>query len=244
MPTETKIEWTEFTWNPVTGCTRTSDGCLHCYAERMARRLHAMGMKRYAHGFSVTIHDDLVDLPRRMRKPRMIFVNSMSDLFHEQVPATFIRRVFQTMQACPQHTFQVLTKRSRRLRELAGQLVWPANVWMGVTVENEKVLGRIDDLGDVPAAVRFLSLEPLIGPLDDLPLDNIDWVIAGGESGPGARPVQKAWVESIQRQCRRHKVAFFFKQWGGTRKHMTGRQLNGRTYDEMPRARHRPGSGG
>jgi len=234
MPKASTIEWTEYTWNPVTGCSKVSEGCRHCYAERMAKRLKAMGNARYVNGFDVTLHDDLVDLPRRLRQPRVIFVNSMSDLFHEMVPTSFIHRVFGTMEACPQHTFQVLTKRSRRLRELAESLPWPQNVWMGVSVEDARVLHRIGDLQNVPASVRFLSCEPLIGPLDGLSLDDIAWVIVGGESGPSARPMAKAWVESIRRQCRRERVQFFFKQWGGVRKDLAGRELNGRTYDEMP----------
>lgn len=234
MATQSSIEWTEMTWNPVTGCTKVSEGCRHCYAERMALRLRAMGNRRYVNGFEVTLHDDLVDLPRKMRQPRLIFVNSMSDLFHEDVPEDFIARVFDTMAACPQHTFQVLTKRSRRLKEMSGNLPWPDNVWMGVSVEDERVVKRIDDLRQVPAAVRFLSCEPLLGPLDDMNLDGIGWVIVGGESGPGARSMERVWVKSILKQCRRAKVPFFFKQWGGVRKDRTGRELNGRTYDELP----------
>jgi len=228
------IEWTEMTWNPVTGCTKVSEGCRHCYAERMALRLRAMGNRRYADGFQLTLHEDLLDLPRRWRHPRIIFVNSMSDLFHDDVPESFIRRVFETMAACSQHTFQVLTKRSRRLRELAARLPWPSNVWMGVSVEDERVLTRIDDLRQVPASVRFLSCEPLLGPLADLCLDGIAWVIVGGESGPRARKMRAEWVHSILAQCRRAQVPFFFKQWGGTRKDISGRELNGRTYDELP----------
>ncbi|MFQ5472096.1 MAG: DUF5131 family protein [Dehalococcoidia bacterium] len=234
MANGTKIEWTEYTWNPVTGCSKVSEGCRNCYAERMAKRLQAMGNARYANGFCVTLHGDLVDLPRRMRQPRLIFVNSMSDLFHEKVPIRFIERVFRTMQACPQHTFQVLTKRSGRLRDLAPRLPWPNNVWMGVSIEDDRVLSRMTDLRSVPAHIRFLSCEPLIGPLHDLPLEGIAWVIVGGESGPGARPMRQAWVESIRRQCRQADVPFFFKQWGGVRKHLAGRELNGRTYDAMP----------
>ena len=236
MATKSTIEWTEMTWNPVTGCTKVSEGCRHCYAERMALRLQAMGNRRYINGFDVTLHDDLVDLPRTLRQPRVIFVNSMSDLFHEDVPEEFIGRVFETMAACPQHTFQVLTKRSGRLREMASRLPWPKNVWIGVSVENQRVLGRIDDLIQVPASVRFLSCEPLLGPMDGLDLEGIAWVIVGGESGPGARPMKPEWVESILNQCRRAKVAFFFKQWGGPRKDIRGRKLNGRTYDELPMA--------
>jgi protein gp37 len=236
MATKSTIEWTEMTWNPVTGCSKVSEGCRHCYAERMALRLRAMGNRRYVNGFEVTLHDDLVDLPRTYRQPRVIFVNSMSDLFHEDVPEEFIARVFDTMVACPQHTFQVLTKRSRRLKEMGSRLPWPKNVWIGVSVEDARVLGRIEDLREVPAAVRFLSCEPLLGPMEDLDLKGIGWVIVGGESGPGARPMKSEWVESILKQCKKAKVAFFFKQWGGTRKDITGRELNGRTYDELPLA--------
>ena len=235
MATNSKIEWTEMTWNPVTGCTKVSQGCKNCYAERMAKRLHAMGNDRYRNGFRVTLHHDLVELPYRWREPRLVFVNSMSDLFQEAVPLSFIQKVFQTMARCPQHTFQILTKRSERLRELAHQLQWPDNVWMGVSVENAEVVSRIDDLAQVPAAVRFLSLEPLIGPLEDLRLAEISWVIVGGESGPRARSMQREWVESILRQCRSADVPFFFKQWGGVRKDLTGRKLRGRTYNEMPK---------
>jgi protein gp37 len=234
MATDSNIEWTEFTWNPVTGCIKVSQGCKNCYAERMAKRLKAMGARRYANGFQPTLHWDLIDSPRTWRKPRLVFVNSMSDLFQEDIPETFIRRVFQTMVACPQHTFQILTKRSERLREMAARLPWPENVWMGVSVEDARVVERAIHLSAVPAAVRFLSCEPLIGPLIDLPLKNIDWVIVGGESGPRARKMEASWVKSIRKQCRKHGVAFFFKQWGGVRKDLTGRVLDGRTYDEMP----------
>jgi protein gp37 len=234
MATSSNIEWTEMTWNPVTGCSKVSLGCKHCYAERMAKRLKAMNAPRYRNGFRTTLHPDLIDVPVSWRKPRKVFVNSMSDLFHENVPLEFIQRVFATMQACRQHTFQVLTKRSERLVELSGKLPWPANVWMGVSVENVEVLDRVRELVKVPAAVRFLSCEPLIGPLDNLPLRGIHWVIVGGESGPGARPMQAEWVESIFWQCRKGNVRFFFKQWGGVRKDFTGRKLHGRTYDEMP----------
>ena len=234
MPTRSNIEWTEMTWNPVTGCTKISQGCKRCYAERMAHRLEAMGSERYRNGFKVTLHPDLLDVPRRWRQPRIVFVNSMSDLFHEDVPLAYIERVFATMRDCPQHTFQILTKRSERLAQLAPELRWPRNVWMGVSVEDARVLHRISDLQRVPAAVRFLSLEPLIGPLDELPLDGIQWVIVGGESGPKARPLQREWVTSIFHQCRAARVPFFFKQWGGVRKDLTGRTLNGRIYSEMP----------
>jgi protein gp37 len=193
-----------------------------------------MGVARYHRGFQLTLHEDLLDLPRRWKRPLMIFVNSMSDLFHERVPEEFIQRVFQTMNECPWHTFQVLTKRSARLRELAPQLEWSDNIWMGVSVENERVLYRVADLQAVPARVRFLSCEPLLGPLPNLPLEGIHWVIVGGESGPRARPMEAPWVREIRDQCSEAGVAFFFKQWGGVRKNLTGRELDGRTYDDMP----------
>jgi protein gp37 len=193
-----------------------------------------MGNRRYANGFRITLHDDVVDLPKTWRTPRTIFVNSMSDLFHPDVPLNFIQRVFETMRNCPQHTFQILTKRSDRLRQLASKLDWPRNVWMGVSVEDSRVLSRIDDLRRVPAAIRFLSCEPLIGSLADINLRGIHWVIVGGESGPHSRSMDIRWVREIFRACRKHDVPFFFKQWGGVRKHITGRQLNGKTYDEMP----------
>jgi protein gp37 len=234
MPTRSSIEWTEMTWNPVTGCTKVSQGCKRCYAERMAKRLTAMGSDRYRNGFKVTLHPDLLDVPRKWRQPRVVFVNSMSDLFHEDIPLEYIGRVFDTMRDCPQHTFQVLTKRSDRLAAVAPQLKWPKNIWMGVSVEDARVLSRIHDLQRVPAAVRFLSLEPLIGPLHGLSLSGIQWVIVGGESGPRARPMLKEWVDSIYRQCRDARVPFFFKQWGGVRKDLTGRELHGRTFNEMP----------
>lgn len=234
MAKATTIEWTNITWNPVTGCTKVSQGCKHCYAERMAKRLEAMGSPRYEHGFQLTIHADLVDLPRRWRRPRMIFVNSMSDLFHDDVPLQFIQRVFETMEACPQHVFQVLTKRSHRLREVAPHLPWPSNIWMGVSVEDNQVRHRIEDIRAVPALTRFLSCEPLIGPLTDLNLEGIHWVILGGESGPHARPMQPEWVRDIRDRCEKAQVAFFFKPWGGVRKHVTGRELDGTHHDEFP----------
>ena len=236
MATNSHIEWTEMTWNPVTGCTKISPGCKHCYALAMSKRLKAMGVERYSDGFALRLHWDLVDLPRRWKRPRVVFVNSMSDLFHIEVPLKFIKAVFRTMADCPQHTFQVLTKRSDRLSVLADEIDWPENVWMGVSVEDAKYYNRVDDLRSVQSAVRFLSCEPLIGPLDELNLDGIGWVIVGGESGPRARPMQKDWVLSIRRQCYSAGVPFFFKQWGGVRKQMTGRELEGRTYDEMPEA--------
>lgn len=234
MATISNIEWTEMTWNPVTGCTKISQGCKNCYAERMTKRLTAMGSDRYRNGFRVTLHPDSLDAPRKWKQGRIVFVNSMSDLFHHDIPLPYIQRVFNTMRDCPHHTFQVLTKRSERLAELARSLPWPENVWMGVSVEDSRVIHRIANLQAVPAAVRFLSLEPLIGPLDDIPLNGIRWVIVGGESGPRARPMKKEWASSILRQCRSARVPFFFKQWGGVRKDLTGRTLNGRTYDEMP----------
>lgn len=222
------------TWNPVTGCHKLSQGCKHCYAERMARRLHLMGSARYANEFTPTLHWDLVDQPRSWQKPRTVFVNSMSDLFQVDVPLEFIAKVFETMAATPQHTYQVLTKRSDRLLQLAKHLPWPENVWMGVSVEDARVKQRVKDLQRVPAKVRFLSCEPLIGPVAKLPLKGIHWVIVGGESGPGARPMDPDWVEDIYHQCRAAGALFFFKQWSGVHKHLTGRILHGRTYDDMP----------
>jgi protein gp37 len=234
MAQSSSIEWTEATWNPVTGCTKVSPGCKHCYADRMARRLQAMGQPRYAAGFRLTLQEDLVELPLRWRKPRLIFVNSMSDLFHPDVPVDYVARVFRVMEQAQQHQFQVLTKRAERLAEVSPHLPWPSNVWMGLSVETADYAWRVAHLLSVPAKVRFLSLEPLLGPLPDLPLQGIQWVIVGGESGPGARPMQAAWVRDIRRQCREHDVAFFFKQWGGVRKNRRGRELDGRTWDEMP----------
>jgi protein gp37 len=234
MATMSSIEWTEATWNPVTGCSKISEGCRHCYAATMAKRLHAMGNPRYKNGFSVTLHYDLIDLPLKWKRPRRIFVNSMSDLFHNDVPFDFILDVFKTMEKASWHTFQILTKRSDRLAQIAPYLPWPKNVWQGVSVENEQVTYRIDDLRKVPSHVRFLSIEPLLGPLDNLNLNGIHWVIVGGESGPGARPMKEEWVRSLLAQCHQQHVAFFFKQWGGVQKHRTGRLLDGRTYDEYP----------
>jgi len=228
------IEWTEATWNPVTGCTKISEGCRNCYALRMAHRLKAMGNPRYNNGFKVTLHHDLIDLPLSWKKPRVIFVNSMSDLFHKDVPFDFIQKVFETMEKASWHTFQILTKRSERLMELAPYLPWPENVWQGVSVENEEVTFRIDHLRKVPAKIRFLSCEPLIGPLDNLNLEGIHWVIVGGESGPKARPMDPDWVRSIRDQCITNNVAFFFKQWGGVQKHKTGRIIDNKTWDELP----------
>jgi len=234
VASNSKIEWTETTWNPVTGCSKVSSGCLNCYAERMAHRLHAMGNPNYRNGFDVTLHPHLLDAPLTWKRPRMIFVNSMSDLFHEEVPIEFIQAVFATMERAHWHTFQILTKRSRRLVELGDLLSWPPNVWMGVSVEDMDVTSRVDDLRSVGAEVRFLSLEPLLGPLSALNLDGIHWVIVGGESGPGARPMDPDWVVNIRDQCDAVGVPFFFKQWGGVFKKRNGRQLDGRTWDELP----------
>lgn len=233
-----RIEWTEYTWNPVTGCTKISAGCKNCYAEKMAVRLKAMGIARYENGFRTTLHPDLLKQPFTWKQPRIVFVNSMSDLFHESVPAAFIRRMFFVMNTCQQHTFQVLTKRSERLKELADVLKWTPNIWMGVSVEDDRVTHRISDLADTPAQVKFLSCEPLIGPVPDLPLNNIDWVIVGGESGPRCRPMREEWVRDIRNQCETTGVHFFFKQWGGVQKKRLGRLLDGRTWDEMPTLAH------
>jgi protein gp37 len=234
MAGKSSIEWTEATWNPVTGCSKVSDGCKHCYAERMAKRLHAMGNPRYTNGFNVTLHRDLIDTPKKWIKPRKIFVNSMSDLFHEQVPSEFIQEVFKTMNETPQHTYQVLTKRPERVINLINELNFTPNIWMGTSIENAKVISRIDKLKQVPAKIRFLSCEPLLGSLDVLNLSSIHWVIVGGESGPGARPMEADWVRAIRDQCKAQMVPFFFKQWGGVQKHRYGRELDNRTYDEYP----------
>ena len=234
MANHSSIEWTEATWNPVTGCTKISAGCLHCYAETMAKRLQAMGQANYANGFKLTLQPQMLDVPLRWRKPRTIFVNSMSDLFHKNVPTSYIEQVFSIMKRAHWHRFQVLTKRSDRLLQLSNELDWAENIWMGVSVENEQTLFRVDNLRHTGAAVKFLSLEPLLGPLGRLKLDGIDWVIVGGESGPGARPMDPKWVSQILRACQRAKVPFFFKQWGGVQKKRAGRLLDGRTWDEFP----------
>jgi len=235
------IEWTEATWNPVTGCTKVSQGCKHCYAERMALRLQAMGQSNYRDGFRVTLQPHMLELPLQWRRPQTIFVNSMSDLFHQDVPLDYIERVFDVMKRAHWHRFQVLTKRADRLAELSPRLEWASNIWMGVSVEDERVMSRIDSLRQTAAAVKFLSLEPLLGPLRNLDLRRIDWVIVGGESGPKARPMDEAWVREIRDQCQAAEVAFFFKQWGGTNKKATGRLLEERTWDEMPAWRGRAG---
>jgi len=230
------IEWTEATWNPVTGCTKVSPGCKHCYAERMARRLQAMGQANYANGFELTLQPHMLELPLRWKQPRTIFVNSMSDLFHSGVPLAYVHEVFDVMARAHWHRFQVLTKRAERLHELSPRLPWPPNVWVGVSVESARYRSRIDHLRATGARVKFLSLEPLLGPLSGLDLQGIDWVIVGGESGPGARPMDPAWAIDLRNQCRRARVPFFFKQWGGTNKKRTGRTLEGRIWDEMPGA--------
>lgn len=234
MGTNSKIEWTEATWNPVTGCTKISSGCRHCYAQRMAERLRAMGQPNYANGFQVTTHPCALDIPLRWRKPQVVFVNSMSDVFHDDVPDGFIHRVFEVMNEANWHLYQVLTKRSQRMLALSPELPWSPHIWMGVTVESGEYLTRINDLRRTKAHVKFLSMEPLLGPVPTLDLGGIDWVIVGGESGPGARPMAKSWVTAIREQCLVAHVPFFFKQWGGVNKKKAGRLLDGRTWDEMP----------
>lgn len=234
MGLKSSIEWTEATWNPLTGCTKISPGCKNCYAEKMAVRLQAMGQVNYKNGFELTLHQRALELPLHWKKPQTIFVNSMSDMFHADVPEDFIFRAFEVMQRASWHRFQVLTKRSERLALLNRRLSWPENVWMGVSVENNSYINRIDDLRETDAQTKFLSLEPLLGPLDELNLDGIDWVIVGGESGHGARTMQREWVTSIRDQCLAAGVPFFFKQWGGVWKKKHGRELEGRTWDELP----------
>lgn len=234
MALNSAIEWTEATWNPVTGCTKISPGCRNCYAEHMAKRLQAMGQPNYTRGFEVSLHEHSLPLPLKWKKPRTIFVNSMSDLLHEKVPVEFIQEVFAVMRAAHWHTFQVLTKRSERLFELSGELSWPENVWMGVSVENQEYTQRVTHLRETGAIIKFLSLEPLLGPIQNLELDGIDWVVVGGESGPHCRPVDAAWVKAIRDQCLAEQVPFFFKQWGGKRKKLNGRELDGRVWDAMP----------
>ena len=236
---KSKIEWTDATWNPVTGCSKISAGCLNCYAERMAGRLQAMGQPNYRNGFQVTCHEHMLEYPLRWKKPRTIFVNSMSDLFHEEIPDAFIVQVFEVMRKASQHRFQVLTKRAGRLELLGRSLPCPENVWLGVTVEKYDYLNRIDLLRKTRAAVKFLSMEPLLSPMPGMDLRGIDWVIVGGESGPGARPMEAEWATEIQRQCQQAAVPFFFKQWGGPQKKKAGRLLNGRLYDGMPSLRNR-----
>ena len=237
MATQSSIEWTESTWNPVSGCTKISPGCLNCYAERMAKRLKAMGQPRYRNGFAVTLHPQAITEPSRWKKPRVVFVNSMSDLFHDDVPFEFIEKIFAVMNSNTHHVFQILTKRSHRLRELSPLLNWSDNIWMGVTIENNDYLNRADDLRSTSAAIKFLSLEPLLGPLPDLDLTGIDWAIVGGESGPGARTMKEEWVLEIKKKCESADTAFFFKQWGGVNKKKAGRLLQGKTWDGYPQKR-------
>jgi protein gp37 len=236
MAQNSKIEWTESTWNPVTGCTKISIGCKNCYAERIALRLKAAGQPNYRRGFRVTAHPHVLEVPLRWRQPRTIFVNSMSDLFHKDVPLDFILKIFEVMRRASHHRFQALTKRSRRMLQLAPNLPWPENVWMGVTVENARYTFRIDDLRQTSAAVKFISFEPLLGPIPNLDLNGIDWVIVGGESGPGARLMKSEWATDIRDQCLAAGVPFFFKQWGGVNKKKNGRILDGRTWNQMPQA--------
>lgn len=231
---QSNIEWTEMTWNPTTGCDKISAGCKFCYAEVMSKRLQAMGVEKYKDNFEVRTHEEALKIPYTWKNSKVVFVNSMSDLFHKDIPLKFIQKVFTVMNENPQHVFQVLTKRAERLLELHKELKWTHNIWMGVSVENEKVKSRIDCLRKTKARVKFLSLEPLIGPLPRLNLNKIDWVILGGESGHKPRPMNPDWVLDIQEQCEKKEVAFFFKQWGGKNKKAAGRLLNGKTYDEMP----------
>jgi protein gp37 len=231
---ESSIEWTEMTWNPTTGCTKISAGCKHCYAELMAKRLQAMGVDKYKNGFKIAVHEDTLNAPYSWKGSKLVFVNSMSDLFHPKIPLDFIQRVFDVMNNNPQHTFQILTKRADRLFAVHEKLKWTENIWMGVSIEDARVVDRIDFLRKTNAKIKFLSCEPLIGPLVNLNLDKIDWVIVGGESGRNARSIKEWWVWDIRQQCQEAGVAFFFKQWGGTNKKKAGRELGGRTYNEMP----------
>lgn len=231
---ESSIEWTELTWNPTTGCSKLSAGCKFCYAEVMSKRLHAMGIEKYRNNFKITMHEDTLMDPFKWKGKRLVFVNSMSDLFHTGVSLDFIKRVFSVMNETPQHTYQVLTKRGDRLAEIAHELIWTENIWMGVSVEDDRVLDRIDGLRGTPAHIKFLSCEPLLGPLPKLNLKGINWVIVGGESGRKPRPMEETWVLDIRQQCKRKKVDFFFKQWGGVNKKKAGRLLEGRVYNAMP----------
>ena len=234
MANGSSIEWTESTWNPVTGCTKVSPGCKHCYAERMAKRLKAMGQANYAGGFKVAVHEHALELPLTWKKPQTIFVNSMSDLFHKSVPSEFILRVFEVMRRANWHQYQVLTKRAERLEELDPLIPWEPHIWMGVSVENQENAYRIDHLRRTHAHIKFVSFEPLLGPVETLDLRGVHWAIVGGESGPGARPMREEWAASIRDCCRDGKVPFFFKQWGGVNKKRNGRLLHGRVWSEMP----------
>jgi len=239
MSDRSPIEWTDATWNPVRGCTKISPGCKNCYAERFAERFRGVAGHPFEQGFDLRLVPSALRLPSAWKKARLVFVNSMSDLFHEAVPESYIRSVFEVMATEPRHRFQILTKRSGRLAALAPRLPWPENIWMGVSVENDDYTFRIHDLRTVPASVRFLSVEPLLGPIEALPLEGIHWVVLGGESGPRCRPMDPAWVRSIRRQCAEQNVPFFFKQWGGTQKKRAGRLLDGREWNEMPVQRDR-----
>ena len=234
MSSRSTIEWTEFTWNPVTGCTKISQGCKNCYAQRMSKRLQAMGLEKYKDGFSVAVHEATLDKPLELHKPHLIFVNSMSDLFHKSVPSNFIEAVFDVMNSASQHTFQVLTKRPNRVLHLNERLNWAPNIWLGTSIESDQWLGRLAQLKKTSAKVKFLSLEPLLGPLPNLALEGIDWVIVGGESGPYARPMEEDWVLEIRDICIKSNVPFFFKQWGGVFKKKTGRVLDNQIWNQMP----------
>lgn len=234
MADNSRIEWTEATWNPVTGCSKVSPGCAHCYAETFAERWRGIPGHPYEQGFDLRLWPQRLDVPLRWRRPRMIFVNSMSDLFHEDIPEAFIQEIFQTMASADWHTFQILTKRQERLEELAPRLEWSPNIWMGVTIENRRFVGRADALRTVPAAVRFISAEPLLGPLEGLDLTGIDWLISGGESGPRHRPVRAEWLRELRDRCNAEGVAYFFKQWGGRTSKVGGRELDGRIWSELP----------
>lgn len=234
MSTHSSIEWTNTTWNPVTGCTKLSHGCKFCYAERMSKRLKAMGVDKYKNGFSIAVHESSLEEPLKWKKPRLVFVNSMSDLFHQSVPVDFIKNVFAIMNQAPQHTFQILTKRPSRVITLDSKLDWTPNIWLGTSIESERWIKRLSQLKETGAQTRFLSLEPLLGPLPNLDLTDIDWVIVGGESGPGARPMRADWVRDIRDNCITRKIPFFFKQWGGVFKKRTGRMLDNKVWDQMP----------
>lgn len=229
-----KIEWTDASWNPLTGCSKISEGCTNCYAERMSHRLQKMGQKNYRNAFKLTLHPHMLTVPLKWKKPRLIFVNSMSDLFHEEVPLDYIKQVFEIMNSAQQHIFQVLTKRSTRLAELSSQLNWGNNIWMGVSIESDKYAYRANNLVTTKAKLKFLSLEPLLAPIPSLSLSNIDWVIVGGESGPHSRPIEKQWALEIKNKCQTQNIPFFFKQWGGTNKKKNGRLLNGEIWDQYP----------
>jgi len=234
MAQKSSIEWTGSTWNPITGCSKYSDGCINCYAEKMAIRLKNMGLKKYSKGFELQLHEAELNVPLKLKKPQTIFVCSMSDIFHHDVPDDFILKLFNIMNQAHWHTFQVLTKRADRIKELNDQIQWTPNIWMGTTVENDQVTYRIDELRQCSATIKFLSLEPLLSSIPNMNLKSIDWVIVGGESGPHSRPMLKEWVVDIMEQCNKKNVPFFFKQWGGRNKKKAGRELDGKTYDAMP----------